>query len=93
MSDWLTWPAELLLSIAGIIASCFVSKTEPSFDGIRTMIAILLVAAIVGSIVCGQSFAEFFPLDFSRRTARPDRRKTRADQLSKAVSRHGSAQG
>jgi hypothetical protein len=37
MVDWLTWPADLLLSVGGIVASWFVSKDTPSFvpsDGV-----------------------------------------------------------
>jgi hypothetical protein len=59
MPDWLTWPADLLLGIGGIITSWFVSKDESSFVGIQTMVAMLVVAALVASIVYGQSLAEF----------------------------------
>jgi hypothetical protein len=57
MSDWLTWPADLLLGIAGIVTSWFVRTEESSFSGIRTMVAMLLLAALVASIVYGQSLA------------------------------------
>ena len=33
MVDWLTWPAELLLSAGGIIADWFAGKNTPSFLG------------------------------------------------------------
>ena len=59
MPDWLAWPAELLLGIGGLITSWFVGKDEASFVGIQTMVAILLLAALVASIVYGQSLAEF----------------------------------
>jgi hypothetical protein len=62
MPDWLTWPADLLLGIGGIITSWFISKEETSFVGIQTMVAILLLAALVASIVHGQTLAEFVRL-------------------------------
>jgi hypothetical protein len=62
MPDWLTWPADLLLGIGGIITSWFISKDESSFEGIQTMVAILLLAALVASIVHGQTLAEFVRL-------------------------------
>jgi len=31
MVDWLTWPAELLLSAGGVIAGWFTDKNTPSF--------------------------------------------------------------
>ncbi len=60
MPDWFTWPSDLLLSIGGMITSCFVSRDVSSFGGIQTMVAILMLAAVVASIVGGQSAAEFF---------------------------------
>ncbi len=60
MPDWFTWPADMLLSIGGIVTSWFISKDELSFGGIQTMVAILLLAALVGSIVYGQSLADVF---------------------------------
>jgi hypothetical protein len=71
MPDWLTWPADLLLGIGGIITSWFISKDESSFEGIQTMVAILLLAALVASIVHGQTLAEF------ARLALQDSRKRR----------------
>ena len=62
MPDWLTWPADLLLGIGGIITSWFISKDESSFVDIQTMVAILLLAALVASIVHGQSLTEFVRL-------------------------------
>jgi hypothetical protein len=59
MPDWLTWPADLLLGIGGIVTGWFVGKDEVSFEGIQTMVAILLLAALVAWIACGQSLAEF----------------------------------
>ncbi len=73
MPDWLTWPADLLLRIGGIITSWFVGKDEISFAGIQTMAAILALAALVASIVYGQSLAEFawLALQSRRRRRRP----------------------
>ncbi len=62
MPDWLTWPADLLLGIGGVIASWFVSKDEPSFVAVQMMVATLVLAALVASIVYGQSLAEFVRL-------------------------------
>jgi hypothetical protein len=59
MPDWLTWPADLLLGIGGIVTSWFVSRDEASFTGIQTMVAILLLAALVAWISGGQSLAGF----------------------------------
>jgi hypothetical protein len=59
MPDWLTWPADLLLGIGGIVTSWFVSRDEASFTGIQTMVTILLLAALVAWIAGGQSLAEF----------------------------------
>ena len=59
MPDWLTWPADLLLYVSGFVTSWFVGKDEASFGGIQTMVAILLLAALVASIVYAQSLAEF----------------------------------
>jgi hypothetical protein len=47
MIDWLTWPAELLLSAGGIVASWFVSKDTPSFVALQMGFAVLVLAAIV----------------------------------------------
>jgi len=47
MVDWLTWPAELLLSAGGIIASWFVSKDAPSFPAIQMGFGLLVLAAVV----------------------------------------------
>ena len=47
MVDWLTWPAELLLSAGGIVASWFVSKDTPSFVALQMGFAVLVLAALV----------------------------------------------
>ncbi len=57
MPDWLGWLADLLMAVGGIITGCFISKEAPAFTGIQTMVAILILAALVGSIVYGQLLA------------------------------------
>lgn len=59
MLGWLGWIADLLLAIGGIIAGWFVSKDASSFTGIQTMVAMMILTALVASIAYGQSVAEF----------------------------------
>jgi hypothetical protein len=47
MVDWLTWPAELLLSAGGIVASWFADKNTPSFLSLQIGFTMLALAAIV----------------------------------------------
>jgi len=47
MVDWLTWPADLLLNVAGFVASWFIAKDAPSFIVVQMMVATLVLAAIV----------------------------------------------
>jgi hypothetical protein len=47
MVDWLTWPAELLLSAGAVVASWFVDKNTPSFLSLQVGFAMLVLAAIV----------------------------------------------
>ena len=35
MVDWLTWPAQLILSVGGIVASWFVTKDSLSFVALQ----------------------------------------------------------
>jgi hypothetical protein len=35
MVDWLTWPADLLLSAGGILAGWFASKDTPSYTALQ----------------------------------------------------------
>ncbi len=51
MLDWLTWPADLLLNAAAVVAGWFVSKDATSFAVIQMMVATLVLAAIVSAIV------------------------------------------
>jgi ABC-type amino acid transport system permease subunit len=71
MPDLLTWPADLLLGIGAGIAGWFVSKDEPSFEALQMMLATLVLAALVASIVYGQTLAELV------RSALQARRKRR----------------
>ena len=56
MVDWLTWPAELLLSAGGIVARWFADKNTPSFLALQIGFAMLVLAAIVSL------FAFFLPV-------------------------------
>ena len=47
MVDWLTWPAELVLSAGGIVASWFVSRDSLSFVALQMGFALLVLAAVV----------------------------------------------
>jgi len=48
MNDWVTWPADILLNVGGVVASCLINKDAPSFDTVQMMSAILvLIAAVV----------------------------------------------
>ena len=58
MLDWLTWPADLLLNAAAVVASWFVGKDATSFVVIQMMVATLVLAAFVSAIVIWRSLAE-----------------------------------
>ena len=58
MLDWLTWPADLLLNAAAVVASWFVSKDATSFVVIQMMVATLVLAAFVSAIVFWRSLVE-----------------------------------
>jgi membrane protein YdbS with pleckstrin-like domain len=47
MVDWLTWPAELVLSAGGIVASWFVSRDSLGFVALQMGFALLVLAAVV----------------------------------------------
>jgi hypothetical protein len=59
MIDWLTWPADLLLSAGAAIARLFVSEDTPSFILIQMGVALVVLAAIVSLLVFWQSVTEF----------------------------------
>ena len=51
MVDWLTWPAELLLSAGGVVASWFVSRDAPGFPAIQMGFGLLVLATVVSLFV------------------------------------------
>jgi hypothetical protein len=60
MLDWLSWPADALLYIGGIVASWIVSSDAPDFIVVQMMIATLVLAAVVATVVYWQTFVEFW---------------------------------
>jgi hypothetical protein len=44
MVDWFTWPADLLLSAGGIVASWFVSKNASGFVPLQMGFALVVLA-------------------------------------------------
>ena len=59
MLDWLTWPADQLLRIGGIVAGWFFSRDATSFTVVQMMFATLVLAAFVTMIVCWQKLFEY----------------------------------
>jgi hypothetical protein len=55
MLDWLTWPADQLLWIGGVVAGWFFSKDATSFTVVQMMVATLVLAAFVALLVFWQS--------------------------------------
>jgi hypothetical protein len=51
MLDWLTRPADWLLSAGGFVASWFFSKDATSFTVVQMMFATLMLAAFLSLIV------------------------------------------
>jgi hypothetical protein len=60
MLDWLSWLADLLLNVGGLVASWFLSKDAPSFMVLQMMVATLVLAAVVSVFVYWQSLVEFW---------------------------------
>ena len=60
MLDWLTWPANLLLSIGGWAVSCFISRDATNFDVVQMMFATLVLAAFVALIAYRQTLFEYW---------------------------------
>jgi hypothetical protein len=58
MLDWLTWPADQLLRIGGVVAGWFFSRDATSFTVVQMMFATLVLAAFVTLIVCWQNLVE-----------------------------------
>ena len=50
MFDWVTWPADILLSAGGVVASWLIDKDAPNFDTVQMMSAILVLAGAVALI-------------------------------------------
>jgi hypothetical protein len=51
MLDWLTWPADLLLSAGAAVAGLFFGRDEPNFVVVQMMVATLILAAVVSLMV------------------------------------------
>jgi hypothetical protein len=60
MLDWLTWPADQLLRIGGVVAGWFFSKEATSFTVVQMMFATLVLAAFVTLLVFWQQLVEYF---------------------------------
>src|SRR5215813_411878 len=59
MLDWLTWPADQLLRIGGVVAGWFFSRDETSFTVVQMMFATLVLAAFVTLLVFWQRLVEY----------------------------------
>ena len=59
MLDWLTWPADLLLSAGGFVAGWFFSKDATSFVVVQMMFATLVLAGLMALIVYWQALVEY----------------------------------
>jgi len=59
MLDWLTWPADQLLRIAGVVAGWFLSEDATSFTVVQMMFATLVLAAFVALLVFWQRLVEY----------------------------------
>jgi hypothetical protein len=59
MPDWLTWPADLLLWIGGVVAGWFFSKDAASFTDVQTAFAALVLAAFVALLVFWRNLFEY----------------------------------
>ena len=60
MLDWLTRPADWLLSAGGVVASWFFSKDAVSFTVVQMMFATLMLAAFLSLIVFWQTLVEYW---------------------------------
>jgi hypothetical protein len=59
MLDWLTWPADQLLRIGGVVAGWFFSKNAVSFTVVQMMFATIVLAALLALIVFWQRLIEY----------------------------------
>ena len=61
MVDWLTWPAELVLSAGGIVASWFVNKDSLSFVALQMGFALVVLAAVVSLFAYLPALVGYWP--------------------------------
>jgi len=59
LSDWLTWPADQLLRIGGVVAAWFFSEDATGFILVKMGFATLVLAAIVALFVFWQTVVEY----------------------------------
>ena len=57
--DWLTWPADQLLRIGGVVATWFFSEDAPGFALVQMGFATLVLAALVALLVFWQTLVEY----------------------------------
>ena len=57
--DWLTWPADQLLRIGGVVAAWFFSEDATGFTLVQMGFATLVLAAFVVLIVFWQALVEY----------------------------------
>jgi hypothetical protein len=57
--DWLTWPADQLLRISGLVAGWFFGKDATSFTIVQMGFATLVLAAFVALIVFWQALVKY----------------------------------
>jgi len=58
ITDWLTWPAQLLLDWGGVVASWFFNEDAVTFTVVQMMFATILLAAVLALIVFWQRVVE-----------------------------------
>jgi hypothetical protein len=59
ITDWLTWPGELLLRWGGVVASWFFSEDAVTFTVVQMMFATIVLAAVLALIVFWQRVIEY----------------------------------
>ena len=60
MLDWLTWPADELLRIGGVVAGWFFSKDAVGFTLVQMMFATIMLAAFIALIVLWQRLIGYY---------------------------------
>ena len=73
--DWLTKPADWLLSVGGFVASWFINQDTDGarFAGMQMMVATLVLAAAVALIIYWREVVSFLRSRWqTRRSGRPD---------------------